>query len=160
MTERTEVQTMSGAVLSISATRPATFDAAGYGATSVAFTVVGEVENFGSHGARANISTFTPVATGVTTKLKGAIDYGTKSLVLGSVPSDAGQDIIEAAMASKNAYSVKIQYPAGAGETTGEVQYLDAKIASREFQDGSVDDVRKLAVDLAICKAPVIVAGS
>lgn len=160
MAERTAVQTMSGAVLSISATLPATYDAAGYGATAVSYTVVGEVESFGEHGATANVATFTPVSTAVTNKLKGAINYGTKSFVLGALPSDAGQDIIETAVTSKLHYSVKIAYPAGAGETTGEIQYLDVLVTRRVWQDGSVDDVRKLAVDMEVCRAPVLVAGS
>ena len=160
MSERTTVQTMSGAVLSISASLPATYDAAGYGATGVAFTVVGEIEDFGEHGLTANVSTFTPVATGVTTKLKGAIDYGTKSLVIGNIPSDAGQDIIEAAATSKDRYSVKVAYPAGQGESTGEIHYLDVLVTKRTWQDGATDAVRKLAVDLSICRAPVVVAAS
>lgn len=159
MAERTDVQTLSGAVLSISATLPATYDAAGYGASAMVYTEVGEIEDFGEHGARANITSFTPVKTAFVKKLKGAIDYGTKSLVIGNVPSDAGQDILEAAMASKNHYSVKIQYPPGDGEAVGEIQYLDVIVASFTNQDGAVDDVRKRAVDLAICRKPVVVPG-
>ncbi|HEY0823056.1 MAG TPA: hypothetical protein VGD76_04650 [Ramlibacter sp.] len=160
MAERTSEQTLSGAVLSISASLPATYDAAGYGATSVAFTAVGSIEQYGDHGGTANVSRFTPVATGVTNKLKGAIDYGVMNLIMAYIPSDSGQDIVEAAFASKNHYSVKIAYPAGAGETTGEIHYLDVLVTKRVWQDGAVDDVRKLAVDLEVCKPTVIVAGS
>lgn len=158
MAERTVVQTMSGAVMSISATLPATYDAAGYAALT--YTAVGEIENFGEHGVTVNVSTFTPVATATTTKLKGAKNYGTMSLVLGYLPSDAGQDIIEAAAESTNRYSAKIAYPAGQGETTGEIHYLDVLVTKRSYQDGSVDDVRKLAVDMEVCRKPVVVAGS
>lgn len=160
MAERTTLQTMSGAVLSISASLPATYDAAGYGATGVVFTAVGEIENYGDHGGTANVAKFTPVATAVTTKLKGAKDYGTMNLVLGCLPSDAGQDIVDAAFESNNRYSVKIAYPAGAGESTGEIHYLDVLVSKRVWQDGAVDDVRKVAVDFEICRKPVVVAGS
>lgn len=160
MSERTTVQTMSGAVLSISATLPATYDAAGYGATAVSYTTLGQIEDHGNHGVTANVTTFTAVADSVVQKLKGAKDYGTKSLIVGYVPSDAGQDLVETAVESTDHYSVKVQYPAGQGETTGEVHYLDVLVTKREFQDGSVDNVRKLAIDFAICRKPVIVAGS
>lgn len=160
MSERITNQTMLGAVLSISASLPATYDAAGYGATAVAYTAVGEIENFGDHGVTANVAKFTPVASGVVQKLKGSKDYGTLNLILGNLPSDAGQDIIEAAVESTNRYSVKIAYPPGAGEATGEIHYLDVLVTKRVWQDGSVDDVRKLAVDLEVCRKPVVVAGS
>jgi hypothetical protein len=160
MAERITLQTMSGAVLSISASLPATYDAAGYGATGVAFTAVGQIENFGDHGVTANVAKFTPVATAVTTKLKGAKDYGTMNLVLGSLPSDAGQDLIDLAVESNNRYSVKIAYPVGQGESTGEIHYLDVLVTKRVYQDGAVDDIRKLAVDFEVCRAPVIVAGT
>lgn len=158
MTERVTLQTMSGAVLSISASLPATYNAAGYGA--LVYTAVGEVEDFGKHGAKAAVSNFTPVATSVTAKFKGAKNYGAMNLMIGALPSDAGQDIIEAAIESPNRYSVKIAYPAGQGEVTGEIHYLDVLVTTREWNDGKVDDVRKIAVDLELCRAPVVVAAT
>jgi hypothetical protein len=155
MPERSTLQTMSGAVLAISANVPASYNQAGY--TALSYTPVGEIENYGNHGASAGVSTFTPVASGVTAKFKGSKNYGTMNLVLGALPSDLGQDIIEAAIESNNRYSVKITYPAGAGETNGEIHYLDVLVTKREWQDGSVDDVRKIAVDFEICRKPVVV---
>ncbi len=160
MAERTSIQTLSGATLAISASLPATYDASGYGATGITYTLVGEIEDFGSHGVRKNIVEFTNVADSVVQKLAGAKNYGTKSLMLGNVPSNAGQDIIETAVESTAHYSVKVTYPLGAGESTNEIHYLDVLVASREYQDGSVDGVRKLAVDLAICRKPVVVAAT
>jgi hypothetical protein len=160
MTERITNQTMLGAVLSISAALPATYDAAGYGATLMVYTPVGEIENFGDHGVTANVAKFTPVSSGVVQKLKGSKDYGTMNLILGSMPSDAGQDLVETAVESTNRYSVKIAYPIGAGESTGEIHYLDVLVTKRVWQDGAVDDVRKLAVDFEVCRKPVVVAGS
>lgn len=152
MAAHTVVVTNSGTTLSISATLPPTYDAAGYGGTTMTYTAVGEVEDHGSHGVRANMSTFTPVATGVVAKMKGAKNYGTKSVVLGNIAGDAGQVIMKAASESNNHYSVKIAY------ADGEIHYLDAIVSSFEYQDGSVDAVRKVACTLEICRAPVIVA--
>lgn len=157
MPQRDTIQSLSGATISLSATRPASFDAAGYQATGIAWTDIGEVDNYGNHGMTATITEFTAVDTAIVQKIKGSKNYGTMSLSMGYVPGDAGQTLLEAAAESSNRYSAKIQYPAGDGETTGEVHYLDVLVAKKENQDGSVNDVRKLAADLAICKKPVVV---
>lgn len=154
MTARTSVISISGATLAISATLPATYDAAGYGATTMTYTAIGEIENYGSHGVKANISEFTPVDTAVVAKIKGAKNYGSMSLTIGSIPTNAGQVIVAAAAESNNHYSAKMTYP------DGEVHYLDVIVASHEYQDGSVNDTSKVAVELAICKKPVVVAAA
>jgi hypothetical protein len=160
MTARTDVQSLSGATIGISASLPATYDAAGYGATAVVFTTIGTVENYGNHGMTATITEFTPVATAVVAKLKGSKNYGTMSMMLGHIPADTGQILLKTASESSARYSVKITYPVGNGESTGEIQYLDVLVAKFENQDGAVNDVRKMAVDLAICRAPTIVAAT
>ena len=160
MAEGTVLQTMSGATLAISVTLPATYDASGYGATGMTYTTIGQVEDFGEHGGQANVSTFVAVGDGVIQKFKGAVDYGSLNLVLGCLPSDSGQDLIESAFASKNRYSVKLTYPARTGESTGEIHYLDVLVSKRLWQDGSVDNVRKLSTTLDVCRAPVVVAGT
>jgi hypothetical protein len=160
MAEGTVLQTMSGAVLSISANLPATYDAAGYGATAVVFTTVGHAENFGEHGGEKNVSQFTAVSDGVIQKFPGAINYGALNMTLGCMPSDAGQDIVDAAFASRNRYSLKIAYPTRTGESSGEIHYLDVLVTKRVWQDGAVDDVRKLAATFEVCRAPVVVAAT
>jgi len=160
MTARSNVQSMAGTVLALSATRPDTFDAAGYTSTDIIWTSIGQVENFGNHGMTAQIIEFTAVADAVVQKLKGSKNYGTMSMMLGAVPGDAGQVLVEAAAESSNRYSAKLTYPLGDGEITAEVHYLDVLVASKENQDGAVNDVRKLAVALAVCKKPVVVAAT
>ena len=154
MAGRTVVGTISGATLAISASLPATYDAAGYGATTITYTAIGEIENFGNHGVTAAITEFTPVSTAVVAKMKGSKNYGTMSLAIGSIPTNAGQVIVLAASVSNNHYSCKLTYP------DGEIHYLDVLVAKHEYQDGAVNDAMKLAVDLAICRAPVIVAAA
>lgn len=154
MAARTNIETLSGATLAISATLPATYDQAGYESTDNVFTLIGQIENFGNHGVTANIVEFTPVATAVVTKLKGRRNYGTMNLMIGSIPSDAGQTILEAASESNNHYSAKMLYP------DGEIHYLDVLVASKEYQDGSVDDPMKIACSFAVCRKPVVIAAS
>lgn len=152
MVQRTIINSAAGATLAISASLPATYDAAGYGATTITYTAVGEVENFGNHGVTAAVTEFTPVDTAVVTKVKGSKNYGTKSLTIGSIPGNAGQVILKAASESSNRYSVKITYP----DTS--VHYLDVLVSKYEQQDGAVNDIQKITCDLAICRVPVIVA--
>lgn len=151
MTQRTIINSAAGATLAISASLPATYDAAGYGATTIAYTLVGEVENYGSHGVTATITEFTPIDTSVVAKVKGSKNYGTKSLTLGSIPGNAGQVILKAASESTSRYSVKITYP----DTS--IHYMDVLVSKYEQQDGAVNDIQKISCDLAICRAPVIV---
>lgn len=157
MTQRTDIQSLEGATISICATLPTTYDAAGYSDTDLVFTAIGKVENYGNHGVKATMTSFTPVDTGVTEKVKGSKDYGSMNLVLGDVPGDAGQIIIASAAESKSHYSVKIAYALGDGEVTGEIHYLDVLVMSYENQDGAVNDTRKRNVEFAICKKPVVV---
>jgi hypothetical protein len=152
MAARTNVISIAGATISISDDLPATYDAAGYAATTVVFTAIGQVETYGNHGVTANVATFTPVDTAVVTKIKGHKDYGVMNLSFGSIPTDAGQVIVKAASESNNHYSIKLTYP------DSETHYLDVIVSKYEFQDGSVDDIAKVNVDFQVCKAPVIVA--
>lgn len=160
MSEGTVLQTLSGAAIAISASLPATYDAAGYAATAITYTAIGQVETYGNHGVTANVSTFTAVADGIVQKFKGAKNYGTMELTLGYLPSDSGQDIVQAAVESQNRYSVKITYPLRASESTNEVHYLDVLVTKREWIDGGTDDVRKLAVAFDVCRAPIVVAAT
>jgi len=152
MAARTSVISVSGATLSVSATLPATYDAAGYGATTITWTAIGEIETLGNHGVKANIAQHTPIDTAVVSKVKGSKDYGQMQLMIGSIPTNAGQVILVAASESNNHYSAKLSYP------DGEIHYLDVIVGSFEYQDGAVNDFCKVNVSLEVCKKPVVVA--
>lgn len=151
MAERTIIESMAGTTIAISASLPATYDAAGYGATSMVYTQIKEVESIGPHGVTAALTEFTPIDTAVVAKVKGSKNYGNVALVMGYLPSDAGQDILEAAAESYAHYSVKITYQ----DTS--VHYLDVLVTKDEIQDGAVNDVQKRNSEMAICRKPVIV---
>lgn len=160
MAEGTVLQTLSGATLALSATLPATYDAAGYGATGFTYTTIGNVEDFGEHGGEKAVSTFTAVGDSVVQKFPGPVNYGTMAIVVGTMPSDSGQDLVDTAFASRNRYSAKITYATRTGESTGEIHYLDVLVTKRVWQDGSVDNVRRVSVTFEVCRAPVVVAAT
>lgn len=151
MTQRTVIESLTGATISISATLPATFDTAGYDVSSIVFSKIGDVENFGNHGLTATITEFTPVETGVIAKVKGSKNYGTMSLVIANVPGNAGLGVLRAAAESNNHYSIEIRYP------DNEFHYLDVLVSKYEYVDGGANDVQKVNVDLSICRPPVII---
>lgn len=151
MTQRTTIESLSGAVIGISAQLPATYDVAGYDVSSLLFTPIGQVENFGNHGMVAAVTEFTPIDTAVVTKVKGSKNYGTMSLAIGYVPGDVGQALLKIASESSARYSVEIRYP------DNSFHYIEVLVSKLEYVDGTVNDVQKINVDLAICRQPVIV---
>lgn len=150
MAGRSVVQNITGATLHLSATIPSAYTTAAYNTTIVVFQEIGQVETVGNHGVTANIGTFTPVKTAVVTKIKGSKDYGTMNLMLGSIPLDSGQALLLAASESTAHYSAKLVYP------DGEIHFLDVLVTKFEYQDGAANDISKVGVDLALCRAPVI----
>jgi Lambda phage tail tube protein, TTP len=151
MTAPTTVQSMAGATLAVSAVLPATFDSAGYAASSMVYTPIGEVEDYGDHGLTRTITKFTPVDTAIVAKRTGAKDYGEMNLKIGNVPSDEGQVILRAAVESNDPRAFKMTYP------SGEVHYLSALVTSFVNVDGSVDNIQRVTVKLDLDKRPVIV---
>ena len=154
MTAPTTVQSLAGATLAVSAALPATFDAAGFAASSMIYTPIGEVEDFGDHGLTRTVTKFIPVDTATVVKRPGAKDYGQMNLKIGNVPSDSGQAILRAAVETNNPLAFRMVYP------SGEVHYLSALVTSFVHVDGTVDNIQRVTVALDLDKQPVVVAAT
>ena len=136
----------------ISATLPATYDAAGYGATTITYTEIGKVQDFPEYGIERAFNEFTPIK-GATEYIKGGAKYNGGPLVVADVPADAGQVILKAAAESANThYSIKVTYP------DGEIHYMDAQVGSWKLSGAKEGSVMTRTAELKFCKAPVIVA--
>jgi len=143
----------SGTTYAISAGLPATYDAAGYGATTITYTLIGKPRSFFPYGATRNILEYVPL-NGSVEYGKGVRRFGQGELVVADVPADAGQVIVKAAEASANHYSLKLTYP------DGEVHYLDAIVGAWTLgAAGDGEPLTRTAV-IGICREPVIVAAS
>lgn len=153
MAAHTGIASHSEATYAISAGLPATYDAAGYGATTITYTTIGKVESFPEFGLEKAVNEFTPI-NGEVEYYKGASKYGTGDMVVGDVPADAGQVILKAAASSSNHYSMKITY------ADGEVHYLDVLVASWKLTQAAEGNAMKRTAMLAVCKAPVVVAAA
>lgn len=136
------VQTVAGTEISISAAKPATFDATGYAALT--FSKIGEITDGGSHGKTYAEVTHSPIDTRMVQKFKGSINIGTKTLQLAVDSADAGQIVLKAALDSDADYSFKVEYQ------DGDIDYFQAKVMSFDKAAAGVDSIRSATVNLAL----------
>lgn len=87
-------QTAAGTTLAISATAPATQDAAGYAAVSA--IVIGQLEKLGTFGTSFAKVEFQPLKGGKQ-KYKGSPDYGALQPTIALDSADAGQALMQTA---------------------------------------------------------------
>jgi len=147
----TAVESYTDTVYAISATLPTTYDAAGYGLTSIVYTTIGKVKSFPEFGADRAVNEWKPIA-GPIEKTKGTANYGGGPMVVGDMPADAGQVICAAANDSPNHYSIKATFP------DGEITYFDCLVCSWKASAASEGAAKERTANLQFCKAPVTVA--
>lgn len=110
--------TSTGVTLGVVASVPATIDAAGFEALT--FVPVGEVVDMPEYGPTVQVVESNPLATGVTEKYNGFINYGSIALGLELDLEDAGQVILEAGVpvppAQYTPHSFEVTFPDGTKE--------------------------------------------
>ena len=136
------IGTVAGTLIGISASAPATFNAAGYEALT--FTNIGNIEDGGEHGREYAEVTFNPIDTRGTRKYKGSFNEGSKTLSIAYDGGDAGMVLLKAALDSDNDYSFAVEYP------NGDVDYFQAKVLTLTKATGGVDTMRMASVSLSI----------
>jgi len=99
----------AGTTVHVSASLPATYDAAGYNALS--WTQVTDVSDIPEFGPSTSVNTFNPIDSRVTQKSTGSIDYGSVALGFAHVVGDAGQGILSTALGNNTGISVKVTRP-------------------------------------------------
>jgi hypothetical protein len=151
MAAHTAVASFTDTTYAICATLPATYDAAGYGLTSLTYTAIGKMQDFPMYGSKRSVTKFSPIA-GAVEKIKGSPDYGGGDLIMGDVPADAGQVILKAAEASSNHYSLKLTYP------DGEIHYMDVIVTSWQMSSSKESGLMLRTASVDLCRAPIIVA--
>jgi len=137
------VETVAGTKISVSATKPVTFDASGYGAIND-WAKIGEITDGGSHGRIYAEVTHNPIDTRGTQKFKGSFNEGTKTLQLGMDRADPGQAVLDVALKSDADYSFKVEYQGG------DIDYFQSKVMSFEKAATSVDSIRSATVQLSL----------
>jgi len=142
--------TSTGTLVSLVAGDPATFDASGYGAQT--FVLVGEVIDLPEYGPKVQVVESNPLATGVTEKFKGFINYGSQSMGLEFDSTNAGQLVMIAAVegATKNQqHSVKIEY------SDGSIDFYSARLFSYTKAPGSANSMVGSTVQVEI-NTPIV----
>ena len=137
--------TSTGTILSVVAGDPATFTAVDYAAQS--FVEVGEVIDLPEYGPNVQVVESNPLATGITEKFKGFINFGSQSMGLEFDSEDAGQQILADGVegATKNQqHAVKIEYQ------DGSIDYYSARIFSYTKAPGSANSMVGSTVQVEI----------
>lgn len=130
-------QTSTGVQLAVVAALPATNDAAGYEALT--WVTVGEVIDLPAYGPEVQVVTSEPLATGITQKFNGFINYGSISMGLEQDLDDAGQVILEAGVpvppAQFTPHSFRVTLP------DGRIDYFNGGIFSYTTDIGSANSM-------------------
>ena len=140
-------QASAGTLLAVSASMPATFDAAGYAALS--WTTVTDVSDIPEYGPKAEVITFNPLADRITQKATGAIDYGSTVLQMAYIKADAGQNILQANLGDNDGISCRLTFP------DASVEYFTAIVSSYTVNPSGVNDFKMSSVGLEINRAIV-----
>ena len=130
----------------LSAKLPATAAAAVTLLAGLAYVEIGELESIGDYGDTINDVTFSALASGRATHLKGLADAGTVELSIGFDAGDAGQLALVTAFLDRSQfdYPIKVEY------VDGLVDYFAAKVMSNKKTGVSVESVVKRTVTLGI----------
>ena len=141
--------TSAGSTLRVTATVPATFNAAGYGlifpgTPAAGNPVVGEITDLGEFGREYALVTHNPVGNRSTQKFKGSFNEGTMNVSLALDTDDAGQVIMKAAALSDADHYFEVR------TQQGDRYYFPAKVMSWKVGVGSVDQITTATATLEI----------
>ena len=141
------VQTLVETTIGVSASLPATFDDAGYGALT--FTTVGQVTDWTPGGQVYNVVTSNPIAQRSTDKYKGTFNNGADSITINRDDDDAGQVLVLAALAADTDYSFEVTY------RDGTIDYFTGKVVSFDTVAGGADSIVQRTISLERTRSTV-----
>lgn len=134
----TLAQTVAGAVLSVSSSLPATYNAAGFGALS--YSPVAEVTDIGTFGKDFTLVTHNPIGDRKTFKFRGSYNNGTLDLKLAKITvlnTDAGQAALTTAL--NDPLDKSVSFLITLQDTSK--QYFTGKVMSFTTSIGSVNSI-------------------
>lgn len=127
------VQTSAGSTLAITASAPATFDAAGYNALT--YVNIGEITDLGELGREYALVNHSPLGDRRVKKFKGSYQSGSISLQFGKDFSDAGQILLTTASTNDNTYTFRLTLQ------DGKKLYFTGMVMTAKVSVGSVDQI-------------------
>ncbi len=131
---------------------PATFDAAGFAALT--FVGLGQLTNIPAFGPTIQVVESNPLATGITEKFVGFVNYGSVALEADYDDEDAGQTLATDAVTTTDAsfgkdFSYKLTY------STGAVRYWVGKFFSATENPGGANSMVTTSMSVEI-NSPVL----
>lgn len=112
---------------------------------------VSEVEDLGDHGDSAEEITFTAIANRRVRKLKGPRDAGTKTIVCGRDPLDAGQLAMKAAEETDFNYAFRVIYSDAPDDAhSNSIDYMGGMVLTNPVNQGNVSNVTRITFDVGI----------
>ena len=139
------VTTNTGTLFAIVAATPTAETDTAYGALS--WTNVAEITDLPEYGPDITVVNYEALATGITKKLKGFINYGSLSIGLGRDPSDDGQAILKEGVdgsGKDQEHSVRVTFP------DGTIHYYMINVFSYTTNTGSANSVIASTVKVEI----------
>lgn len=127
--------TSAGTTLSICPTLPANYDAAGFGAVGMTYTLVGEITDLGEFGKEYNLITHNPLGDRKTYKLKGSYNNGSIQASMALDENDAGQTAMRTAQDSDSAVTFKVTLQ------DGTLKYFTGMVMGFRVSVGGVDAI-------------------
>lgn len=142
---------MTAATVASTVDTKAEFDA-------LVWTEIGEIEEIGEFGDQANPVQFTALGDGRVRKLKGSMDAGNLPLTLGHDTGDAGQVLLPDALDSKKDRGFKVVLNDGSEGSPSQdtTFYFRGLVMSHTVNPGSVDNIVRSSVNIAINSKPLI----
>lgn len=114
--------------------------------SGLTYVEVGEVESIGDYGDTINDVTFSGLASGRATHLKGLADAGSVEVSIGFDAGDAGQLALVTAFLDRSRYD----YPVKVVYVDGETDYFAVKVMSNKKTGITVEGVLKRSVTLGV----------
>lgn len=131
-----DFDTVAGSKLYVSASAPATDDAAGF--TALTWTEVGSITSIGSvKGREYATSTLSTIGDSQDREKKGSFKLPNADFECAWIEDDAGQLIIETGSKDTNVYSFKVL------KQNGDARYFTAQVMKFVENNGTSNDVVK-----------------
>lgn len=111
--EQSNVRTSAGSTLYVSASKPATYNTAGFAGLFGSMKEVAEITDLGEFGRKYELVTHKALGRRNTVKRKGSYDDGSINVPLARDVGDEGQQLLKAASLSDDSYSYCIEIQDG-----------------------------------------------
>jgi hypothetical protein len=129
-------ETTAGSVLYVSTGVPATYDAAGYDASSMNYSAVGEITDLGSgYGRQYNNVEHAPIDSAQRTVKKGSYTLPPIDLTMAWDQSDSGQDMLRTAANDNSILTFRLV------KQNGHKRFFTAQVSKFVENHGTVDNV-------------------